>query len=711
MVYLYGAIAFVILAMITNASMGLGERNEGMDKLFIFLVLVVILAKIVKSNLNKGSKPNAAAVEGLAKENSRPKSSTSNPTIDNAARRIRQLASDFEDKSVEILFTLDGMQVERTTQSRTTVGDGKFRITKTGFKVVYRNRNSNAQKPHYIEKRWDQIAGCLPDDYELFFGDNTALRVIPRSNIEDYIFFTVAWQALNSPMNGGWKLFREPETTNIGNRLRQVADYIQANGASILQKKGSVVLEEIEIEPEKTDIKPVKQKSAAPTTGDKIGKWVLGEKLGGPSGQGAVYQAKFEGKGETFAIKILQWAGKNPENNTQFHAQAKSLMDEAKLSMNYSYSPFILGAVHFGLEPWPWVRYPLIQGKTLAAKVRAEGVLGGEDWWNLAHDLLSGLALVHKDGLIHRDIKSDNLMFVDNHYVILDFGLSEVAGYLGQGPNGGHTSGFAAPELLAALAISDYKALEKLTPALDVYSAGVLLYFARTGRLPWDRSPGSPETELTTRLTTDADFSEFNEIELGFLEGMFAIEPSERPTSLELLETASKFVDLEEKTILIEEGQLAHTLRIGEPDFDPSTEIGDEYEVKGPFKSWKEFREVIRDIAEHKKPRYFVIEFELAASNESTYVQAMKENFGWHAECMSERFSEVEHSEKRKTIFAKLGWTPPTGDSPNYIMPIDQDGWETLSNELVDALEQGFGISPSSISSFFVTLQGLGYYK
>jgi len=713
LIYLYGAIAFVILAMITNYSAGLAERNEGLGPIIGFLVLITVATAMVRANLKKSqrqSKPPRAP-SNAGQTGKSPERSEHDSTIDKAAKRIRQLATDFEDKSVEVLFTMEGMQVKRTTHTRTTDGRGTFRLTKSGFEVVYWNLNTKAQKPHHIKKRWTQIAGCLPGNYDLFFGDYTSLTVIPKSNLEDHIYFTVAWQALNSAMNGGWDLFREPESTNIGKRLRQTADYIQANRETVIRTKGVVILDEIGIEPENTALPTMATKSQAPTTGDKIGKWVLGEKLGGPSGQGAVYKTQFEGKGDPYAMKVMQWDGKDPTNDPNFHRSAKSLMEEAKLSMNYAFSPFILGAVHFGLEPWPWVRYPLIQGKTVHNLTLTEGHFEGKTWWNLAHDLFSGLALVHRDGLIHRDIKSDNVMVVGDRAIVLDFGLSEVAGYLGHGPSGGHTSGFAAPEVLVALATRDLKALEHLSPALDVYSAGVLLYFARKGVLPWKPSPGSPEIELSNRLTNPIDLAGFTEIEREILEKMLRIDPSDRPSSRQLLEIAAQHIDIEAKTKLIEEGQLARMLEIGEPDFDPTAEIGDEFEVKGPFESWTDFRDVVREIVEVKKPRYFIVDFELRRGGEATYVQVMKENLGWHAECMSERFSEVAHSADRKKTLTRLGWTPPTGDSPNYIMPIEQNGWEILASHLVDALEQGFEISPSSISSFNVTLQGLGYYK
>ena len=699
--------------MITNASMGLADRNEAAVPLLLILGLITLVTSMVRSSLKESQRQSKTESTPFAvgPTSKSPQQSVQDATVDKAAKRIRQLATDFEDKSVEVLFTLEGMQVKRTTHARTTNGRGTFRLTKSGFEVLYWNLNSKAQKPHHIKKRWNQIAGCLPGDYDLFFGDNTALTVIPKSNLEDHIYFTVAWQALNSAMNGGWDLFRDPESTNIGKRLRQTADYIQANRETVMRAKGVVILDEIGIEPENTALSPMATKSQAPTTGDKIGKWVLGERLGGPSGQGAVYETQFEGKGDTYAMKVMQWDGKDPANDPNFHRSAKSLMDEAKLSMNYAFSPFILGAVHFGLEPWPWVRYPLIQGKTVHTLTLSKGRFEGKAWWNLAHDLFSGLALVHSDGLIHRDIKSDNVMVLGDRAIILDFGLSEVSGYLGHGPSGGHTSGFAAPEVLVALATRDLQALEHLTPALDVYSAGVLLYFARRGTLPWKPSPGSPEIELGHRLTNPIDLAGFTKIEHEILEKMLRTEPSERPSSRQLLEIASQHVDIEAKTKLIEEGQLARMLEIGEPDFDPTTEIGDEYEVKGPFKSWTDFRDAVKDIVEQKRPRYFIVDFELLRGDETTYVQVMKENFGWHAECMSERFSEFAHSAARKTTLTRLGWTPPTGDSPNYIMPIEQDGWEVLASHLVDALEQGFEITPSSISSFNVTLQGLGYYS
>jgi len=115
-----------------------------------------------------------------------------------------------------------------------------------------------------------------------------------------------------------------------------------------------------------------------------------------------------------------------------------------------------------------------VDGRTLAELVRAEGPLPLGEAIRIGVDLCRALSAVHDAGLLHRDIKPQNVMRQrDGRIVLMDFGAGHHGDASDQALAG--TPLFLAPEVLAG------------TPATvrtDVYSVGVLLYHLMTGSYP-----------------------------------------------------------------------------------------------------------------------------------------------------------------------------------------------------------------------------------
>lgn len=102
---------------------------------------------------------------------------------------------------------------------------------------------------------------------------------------------------------------------------------------------------------------------------------------------------------------------------------------------------------------------------------------------SIIHALATALYYIHSFGIVHRDIKLDNALLVDNSddsdVKLVDFGLSKIIGpgEFCHEPYG--TYGFAAPEIL----------MEKpYGPPVDIWSLGVILYALLSGSLPFDSS-------------------------------------------------------------------------------------------------------------------------------------------------------------------------------------------------------------------------------
>jgi serine/threonine-protein kinase len=118
-----------------------------------------------------------------------------------------------------------------------------------------------------------------------------------------------------------------------------------------------------------------------------------------------------------------------------------------------------------------------IQGETLDNRLKRLGRC--PDAASACINVLSALEFLHSRGIIHRDIKPGNIMFLEDGSVkVMDFGIAKVAGERGQTKTGMRvgTLWYMSPEQIRG---------EEATVASDLYSVGVTLYQMTTGRLPF----------------------------------------------------------------------------------------------------------------------------------------------------------------------------------------------------------------------------------
>ena len=121
-----------------------------------------------------------------------------------------------------------------------------------------------------------------------------------------------------------------------------------------------------------------------------------------------------------------------------------------------------------------WMEF--VDGLTLSRVLTTSGVLGPRDAVLIGVDLCGAVAAVHKAGLVHRDIKAQNLIREGGGWLVLmDFGAGELRAnpLLTASITGGAL--FLSPEIFAG---------SPATIATDIYSIGVLLFHLVTGRYP-----------------------------------------------------------------------------------------------------------------------------------------------------------------------------------------------------------------------------------
>lgn len=142
-------------------------------------------------------------------------------------------------------------------------------------------------------------------------------------------------------------------------------------------------------------------------------------------------------------------------------------------------------------------------GGSLAELLRARGPLAVHEAVRIAARLADALAHLHARGIVHRDVKPDNVLFTaQGELRLADFGVAARIGSRGTLGDGWAelrvgTLPYAAPE--------QWNAPESSTrPAADVFALGVVLYELLTGRLPWEPRAGDDDEALARRIRSEA---------------------------------------------------------------------------------------------------------------------------------------------------------------------------------------------------------------
>ncbi len=144
-----------------------------------------------------------------------------------------------------------------------------------------------------------------------------------------------------------------------------------------------------------------------------------------------------------------------------------------------------------------WYSMPYIEGESLRGALSRQERLPARDVVRILHDVVDALAYAHGRGIVHRDIKPDNILTSGLHALVTDFGVAKALSAASP-IMGGTTTGMAigtpaymAPEQLAADPAADHR--------VDLYAVGLLAYELLTGKSPF--SGISPQATLAAQLT------------------------------------------------------------------------------------------------------------------------------------------------------------------------------------------------------------------
>ncbi|MCI0703787.1 MAG: protein kinase, partial [Planctomycetia bacterium] len=252
------------------------------------------------------------------------------------------------------------------------------------------------------------------------------------------------------------------------------------------------------------------------------------ERLGW-GGMGVVYKARDERLGRIVALKFLPTEyARDPERLALFHREARTAS-----ALNH---PHICTVHDLGeYDGRPFIVLEFIEGRTLRELIASRPELATVA--RLIGQAARALAVAHAAGVVHRDVKPENLMVRSDGYLkVLDFGLArrlpgadQTLSSAGSGSHGvTGTVPYMSPEQARG---------ESPGPASDVFSLGVVLYEVLTGQHPF---PGGNPLDILKAITEETPVppSQLNpEVSAGLgvlIERMMDKEPNHRPSASEV---------------------------------------------------------------------------------------------------------------------------------------------------------------------------------
>ncbi|MGP3928059.1 protein kinase domain-containing protein [Streptomyces sp. 8N616] len=267
--------------------------------------------------------------------------------------------------------------------------------------------------------------------------------------------------------------------------------------------------------------------SAGPDTGRLIGgRYRLDSRLG-HGGMGTVWKAHDVVVDRDVAVKEPRVPDHLPERERQTVHQR--MQREARAAARIDH-PSVVTVHDVVVENGrPWIVMELVRGHSLADRLQ-EGTLDPREAARIGLAVLGALSAAHEAGVLHRDIKPDNVLLGRHDRVVLtDFGIAQVEGEQGLTETGAFVGSpeFIAPERVLG---------QRPGPESDLWSLGVVLYAAVEGMSPYRRST-TPAT-LQAVLSAEPQMPARGAGALGTLiMQLLRKDPGARPSAYEVRQT------------------------------------------------------------------------------------------------------------------------------------------------------------------------------
>jgi hypothetical protein len=261
------------------------------------------------------------------------------------------------------------------------------------------------------------------------------------------------------------------------------------------------------------------------------GRYRLLAKLG-HGGMGTVWRAKDETVDREVAVKEPRVPDHLPEREraNAFERMRREARAAARLD-----HPSVVNVHDVAVvDGQPWIVMELIHGRSLGGALE-EGTLGVREAARIGLEVLGALEAAHAAGILHRDVKPDNVLLGRHDRVVLtDFGIAQIEGETNLTDTGGFVG---SPEYIAPERVLG----QRPGPASDLWSLGVVLYAAAEGVSPFRRS-NTPATLQSVLNATPAAPASASGPLADVITGLLQKDPARRPNAAQvraLLETAA----------------------------------------------------------------------------------------------------------------------------------------------------------------------------
>jgi serine/threonine-protein kinase len=237
-------------------------------------------------------------------------------------------------------------------------------------------------------------------------------------------------------------------------------------------------------------------------SGTKLGRYEIRSRLGA-GGMGEVYLARDTRLDRNVALKVLpDDVAANPDRMRRFEQEARAASGLNHPNIITIYEIDRSGSTSF-------IAAEFIDGSTLRERLRA-GPLPVAEVIDVAVQVAGALAAAHASGIVHRDIKPDNVILrSDGIAKVLDFGIAKLTaadssdGADGDAPTHAHLGTDSGVVMGTATYMSPEQARgQRIDARTDIFSLGVVLYELLTGHLPFE---GSSIYEVMASMLSDRE--------------------------------------------------------------------------------------------------------------------------------------------------------------------------------------------------------------
>ncbi|MEV6178936.1 serine/threonine-protein kinase [Streptomyces sp. NPDC052015] len=261
------------------------------------------------------------------------------------------------------------------------------------------------------------------------------------------------------------------------------------------------------------------------------GRYRLVAKLG-HGGMGTVWRAKDETVDREVAVKEPRVPDHLPEREraNAFERMRREARAAARLD-----HPAVVNVHDVAVvDGQPWIVMELVHGRSLGSALQ-EGTLGAREAARIGLEVLGALEAAHAAGILHRDVKPDNVLLGRHDRVVLtDFGIAQIEGETNLTDTGGFVG---SPEYIAPERVLG----QRPGPASDLWSLGVVLYAATEGVSPFRRS-NTPATLQSVLNAAPAPPAAAQGPLAEAINGLLEKDPARRPQAAQvraLLERAA----------------------------------------------------------------------------------------------------------------------------------------------------------------------------